>query len=52
MNKRERVERTLAGLPTDRPPVCFWRHYGPVSPEETVQKHLAFFEASGIKWCT
>ena len=48
MNKRERVERTLAGLPTDRPPVCFWRHYGPVSPEETVQKHLAFFEASGM----
>jgi len=48
MNKRERVERTLAGLPTDRPPVCFWRHYGPVSPEETVQRHLKFFEESGM----
>lgn len=48
MNKRDRVERTLAGLPTDRPPVCFWRHYGPLSPEETVKRHLAFFEASGM----
>lgn len=48
MNKRERVERTLAGIPTDRTPVCFWRHYGQIAPEETVRQHLQFFESSGM----
>ena len=48
MNKRERVERTLSGLPADRPPVCFWRHYGNVAPEETVRLHLDFFRESGM----
>ena len=38
MNKRERVANTLAGLPVDRPPVCFWRHYGNIAPEETVRQ--------------
>lgn len=27
MNKRERLERTIAGEPTDRPPVVLWRHF-------------------------
>lgn len=27
MNKRERIERTLAGEPTDRVPVALWRHW-------------------------
>lgn len=27
MNKRERLERTIAGEPSDRPPVALWRHY-------------------------
>lgn len=48
MNKRERVEATLAGLTPDRPPVCFWRHYGPLAPEETVRSHVKFFEESNM----
>ncbi|MCC6612072.1 MAG: hypothetical protein IT320_01275 [Anaerolineae bacterium] len=27
MDKRERLERTIAGEPTDRAPVALWRHY-------------------------
>jgi uroporphyrinogen decarboxylase len=27
MNKRERLERTIAGEPTDRVPVSLWRHF-------------------------
>ncbi|MBE2268483.1 MAG: uroporphyrinogen decarboxylase [Anaerolinea sp.] len=27
MNKRERLERTVAGEPTDRTPVALWRHF-------------------------
>ncbi|MBE0690724.1 MAG: hypothetical protein IH587_11450 [Anaerolineae bacterium] len=27
MDKRERLERTIAGEPTDRSPVALWRHY-------------------------
>ncbi len=27
MNKRERIERTIAGEPTDRTPVALWRHF-------------------------
>ena len=27
MNKRERLVRTIAGEPTDRTPVAFWRHW-------------------------
>lgn len=27
MNKRERLERTIAGEPTDRIPVALWRHF-------------------------
>jgi uroporphyrinogen decarboxylase len=27
MHKRERLERTIAGEPTDRPPAAVWRHF-------------------------
>ncbi|PJF40861.1 MAG: hypothetical protein CUN54_03600 [Phototrophicales bacterium] len=27
MNKRERLEKTIAGMPTDRVPVALWRHW-------------------------
>lgn len=27
MNKRARLEQTIAGEPTDRPPVALWRHF-------------------------
>ena len=27
MNKRERLARTIAGEPTDRTPIAFWRHW-------------------------
>ncbi|MBC7814374.1 MAG: uroporphyrinogen decarboxylase, partial [Burkholderiales bacterium] len=27
MNKRERLENTFAGEPTDRVPVALWRHF-------------------------
>lgn len=48
MNKRERVERVLAGLPVDRPPVCFWRHYGDIGPKATVDGHLQYFRETGM----
>lgn len=48
MNKRERVEKTLSGLPVDRPPVCFWRHYGNIAPAQTVKQHLDFFHATDM----
>lgn len=48
MNKLERVQNTLAGRPVDRVPVCFWRHYGPLEPKETVKQHLDFFHATDM----
>jgi len=27
MTRRERIRKTLAGEPTDRPPISFWRHF-------------------------
>lgn len=27
MDKRERLQRTIAGEPVDRPPVALWRHW-------------------------
>lgn len=27
MNRRDRIRKTLAGEPTDRPPISFWRHF-------------------------
>ena len=48
MNKHERVEKTLSGLPVDRPPVCFWRHYGNIEPAQTVKQHIDFFHATDM----
>ena len=48
MNKRQRVMNTLNGLAADRPPVCFWRHFGKLSPEETVCRHLRFFRDANM----
>ena len=43
MNKKERVMAVLEGRVPDRPPVCFWRHFGPLAPRDTVEAHLRFF---------
>lgn len=43
MNKWERVTHTLTGEAVDRPPVCFWRHFGMQDPQETVRLHLQFY---------
>lgn len=48
MDKRQRVLNVLTGKAVDRPPVCFWRHFGRLSPQETVQAHLSFFAATGM----
>lgn len=48
MNKRQRVVSVLTGKAVDRPPVCFWRHFGPLPPAETVRAHLRFFEETGM----
>ena len=48
MNKKERVMAVLEGRAPDRPPVCFWRHFGPLAPRDTVEAHLRFFHESGI----
>ena len=48
MDKRQRVANTLSGQPVDRPPVCFWRHYGPQQPQETVRQHIDFFHAADM----
>ena len=48
MNKVERVTNALYGRQVDRPPVCFWRHYGDIGPQPTVDAHLRFFRESGI----
>ena len=48
MTKVERVLNAIEGKPVDRPPVCFWRHFGNIAPEETVKGHLKYFKDSGI----
>lgn len=48
MTKKERILNTLEGRPADRPPVCFWRHFGNLEPAETVKAHLSYFHDSGI----
>lgn len=48
MDKKTRVEKTLSGGVADRPPVCFWHHFGPVTPEETVRGHIRFFEETDV----
>lgn len=46
MTKKERVLTTLRGETPDRPPVCFWQHFGALEPEQTVAAHVKFFEES------
>ncbi len=48
MTKKERVERVLAGQTVDRPPICFWRHYGKISPQETIDSHLKFLKETDM----
>ena len=44
MNSRERLERTIAGEPTDRVPVALWRHF----PGD--DQRAADFARSVIEW--
>lgn len=43
MNKMERMRAVLAGQSVDRPPVCFWHHFGNIGPKATVDAHLRFY---------
>ena len=48
MNKVERVLHAIEGKPVDRPPLCFWHHFGNIGPQPTVDAHVRFFRESGI----
>ena len=48
MNKRERMQCILEGKTPDRPATCFWHHFGPLSPEETVAQHVKFFRDTDV----
>ena len=45
MNRMTRAVNTLLGRPVDRPPVCFWHHFGDIGPEATVREHVRFYRA-------
>ncbi len=47
MTRRQRVEAVLQGKTPDRVPVCFWHHFGDLSPEDTVKAHVKWLEDSG-----
>ena len=47
MTRRQRVEAVLRGEKPDRTPVCFWHHFGALSPEETVRAHVKWLEERG-----
>lgn len=47
MNRMTRAVNTLLGRPVDRPPVCFWHHFGDIGPEATVREHVRFYRESG-----
>lgn len=47
MNRMTRAVNTLQGRPVDRPPVCFWHHFGDIGPEATVREHVRFYRESG-----
>lgn len=47
MNSKERVLTTLRGETPDRSPVCFWQHFGPLEPRQTVAEHVKFYQESG-----
>lgn len=48
MNRMERVMNALEGKAVDRPPVCFWRHFGDIGPQATVDAHMRFFRETGM----
>lgn len=48
MTKMERMKRVLAGEPVDRPPVCFWRHYGNIGAQATIDAHMRFFRETDM----
>ncbi len=48
MDRRQRVEAVLEGRRPDRTPVCFWHHFGALSPEDTVRAHVGWLEESGV----
>ena len=48
MTRRQRVEAVLKGEQPDRVPVCFWHHFGALSPAQTVRAHIRWLEDSGI----
>ena len=52
MNKRERVERTLAGREVDRPPVSFWYHFGVqhAPGDRIAELSLEFFRYYDLDW--
>lgn len=47
MTKMERVLTTLRGETPDRPPVCFWQHFGALEPRQTVAEYVKFYQESG-----
>ena len=49
MTSRNRVDRTLRGLDTDRPPVAVWLHFASehLSPAEAAELHLRYQRAYG-----
>ncbi len=47
MTAKERVMSVLEGRTPDRVPLCFWHHFGPLPPQETVRRHVAWYCESG-----
>src|SRR5215469_10389905 len=42
LDPKERVDRALAGREVDRPPFCFWHHFGLKTPEDHARATLEF----------
>jgi uroporphyrinogen decarboxylase len=42
LNRKERVDRALAGRDVDRPPFTHWHHFEPQTPEEHAKATLAY----------
>jgi len=42
LDPRERIDRALAGREVDRPPFCFWHHFGLKTPEDHARATLEF----------
>jgi len=47
MDKRERLQRTIAGEPVDRPPVALWRHW---PMDDQTPEGLAEFATNVTNW--